>query len=377
VWRDYSSSVHIVPDTNALFGDAPMVRATSKNVLNLLDAAQAVLVFSPIVLEELKRRRSDDVRDLARGIQTQAKKLGSRAGTDTAAVAFEIDKIAAQAQTRYQDRLNEILAMPGVVLGSWPSATAQEMVQRELARKRPFLDMEKGTIGHRDTAIWLGVVELAKHHVGEQIVLVTADKGFLQGGHLHPDLESDLEEAGLTKSSVRVLNSLAAVEQLLEDAATEIEVEALEWRNARIVEKLYDFLRDLDSAVLAPGWDPYSGGRSEPEFDIGLSFAVDEWSTENVDGPTELEIEAIPPASPSLLTCSFVAEFQFSGFMDKFEWFSNEPAGVDLWDGDWNDHYVAVEASRSLKFVVSVEVDEEAETIDVNEIVSVEVDSSH
>lgn len=364
--------MYIVLDTNALFDDPPMIRGTSKRVLELLEPTQAVLVLSPIVIEEMKRRRSDDVRDLSRGIRNQIKKLGSRAGSTVDAITSEVNTIAAQAQTRYQERLDEILAMPGVVLGSWPEVTTEEMVRRELARKRPFMDKDKGTVGHRDTAIWLGVVELAAKHEDEQIVLVTADKGFLQGGHLHPDLEADLEDAGLAKDSVRTLNSLVAVEQLLEDAANKI----VKWRNALVAEAVYEYLHDLASDVLIPGWDPRDGGYDDPQFDVGLPTSVDAWTTDNIDGPNELDIDAVPPGTSSL-TCTFTAEFQFSGFMDKFEWFSNEPVGVDLWDGDWNDHYVAVEASRSLKFVVAIDVDEEAEDIYVDKIVSVEVDSSH
>lgn len=57
-----------------------MVRATSRSVLELLVRAQAALVLSPIVLEEMRRKRSEDVRDLSTGIRNQTKTLGSRAG---------------------------------------------------------------------------------------------------------------------------------------------------------------------------------------------------------------------------------------------------------------------------------------------------------
>jgi hypothetical protein len=71
-------------------------------------------------------------------------------------------------------------------------------VKRELDYRRPFLRKEVGTIGHRDTVIWLGLVELAKSFPGDTIFFVTNDDGFKENKKLHPELIAEIETAGET-----------------------------------------------------------------------------------------------------------------------------------------------------------------------------------
>lgn len=59
----------------------------------------------------------------------------------------------------------------------WPEAPLRPLVERELARRRPFLDMKDGTVGQRDAVIWLGLLDLAVSRPGDEIVFLTSDRG--------------------------------------------------------------------------------------------------------------------------------------------------------------------------------------------------------
>lgn len=178
--------MRVVLDTNALFDDPVMVRAVSKKVLELLVPARATMVFSPVVLGELNRQRRDDVEDLRAPIRSRVKKLAAFAGVDPAALLTEAQVMVDAADDRWTSRWNEILAGDNVEVGAWPEVDSQQMTERELGRRRPFMHKDPGTIGHRDTLIWLGVVELARDDPDDDIIFVTADKGFLDGTDLHP-----------------------------------------------------------------------------------------------------------------------------------------------------------------------------------------------
>lgn len=360
----------IVLDANALFGDPRMLREPASSVLELLSPAGATLVFSPVVLGELKRQHVDEVQQLALEIQTRLRRLGRHAAVSVDEMSTQVAGFTQQAEKRWDDRVDEILSHPRVRLDQWPEVDAERMVQRELARRRLFVDEVPGTIGHRDTVIWLGVVALATRSPGAQIVLVTADKGFLEGKRLHKDLLEDLAAAGVDAAAVRHLNSLAALKALLEQHVKQ--TEKLGWRRASIAELIYDTLHSLDRGEFVPTWNPRDGGYEEPRFDVGLSRAVDDWSIEYIEGPTSLEVEHAPLGVDSL-ACSFIAELRFSGFMEKSEWYTDDHEGIELWDANWNDYYVAVEAQRTLRFELTLWIDDEAEDVGVDEIDSVTV----
>jgi hypothetical protein len=359
--------VLIVIDSNVLFDDAFMRRPPARDVLDSLDAAECTLVFSPVVLGELKRHSEDGVNSLADQIQSRAKRLARRAGTDLGDLVEDVERARRHAHERWASGLKELTSYARVEVGPWPTASLQDMVTRELGRRRPFLDKEPGTIGHRDTVLWLGVVALAKRNPEQQVVFVTADNGFLTKGGLHEDLLRDLDDANVPRSAVRHLHSLVALLELM----TEEGVAA--WRRTAAAEAVSALVGQLSVEEFAPTWNPRDGGYDDPPHDVGLTRVVDEWTIENIDGPESLTFDDSEAAESGNMNCTFRVDVSFAGFMDKSEWFMDDHPGVELWDSDWNDHYVAVEAHRTLELVVSIWIDEENEHLEVEEIEQVSV----
>lgn len=361
--------MRIVLDTNSLFDDPVMVRQDAERVLRLLKPAEATLVFSPVVRAELERKRQDDVKDLRRTIFSRVRKLSALGGVDSKKLVTGIDDLARAATQRWTERWEEISALPQVEFAPWPTINAQSMAERELGRRRPFLDKEAGTVGHRDALIWLTVLELAEEDPTEEIVLVTADQGFLSKGGLHEHLIQDLVELG-ANGIVTHTTSLARVAELLQSEADQSGWEA--WREAAAASVLHDELRALDSGAFTPKWDERSGGTLEPTFDIGLSTIGDDWELADVDGPENLVLEHAPYGAGDI-TCTFKADLYLSGFMDKSEWYSDDHPEVNLWDADWNDHVVSVEAERRVEFTARLHIDDDDETLTLDEIVDAHI----
>ena len=46
----------------------------------------------------------------------------------------------------------------------------------------------------------------------------------------------------------------------------------------------------------------------------------------------------------------------FEGFMSKFDYYADE-SGVELYDGDWNDHYVWAYVERMVRLTFNAEID--------------------
>lgn len=361
--------MRIVIDSNALFDDPVMVRAVSKKVLALLVPARATLAFSPVVLGELDRQRRDDVEDLHAPIRSRVKKLAAFAGVDPVGLLTATQLIVDAADDRWTSRWNQILGDDNVEVGAWPEVDSQQMTKRELGRRRPFMDKDPGTIGHRDTLIWLGVVELARDDPDDDIIFVTADKGFLDGTDLHPHLIEDLDAVG-GRHTVTCVNSMHALVAELQKATETSGWEG--WREPRIAELLYEEIQQLGAYDFAEHWDVRDGGTAAPTFDVGLPFTGHDWDLSNVDGPQDLEIEDAEFGSDAL-TCTFFIDIFLSGFMDKFEWYSDDHPAVELWDADWNDHVVSVEATRRVRLRARFEIDDNEEVAYFDEFLGAEV----
>lgn len=361
--------MRVVLDTNVVFEDPVLVRDAATRMLELLAPARATLVFSPVVLGELNRRRRDDVEGLHAPTRSRIRKMAALAGGDPSELLAQAELMVEAAADRWSSRWHQILAHPNVEVGAWPKIDSQQMAERELHRRRPFMDKGPGTVGHRDTLIWLGVVELAREDPYDDILFVTADKGFHSDSGLHPHLVEDLKQAG-AQHTVTWLRSLPALV-----AALQKETEASgwdAWREARVAELLYDVIRAFEPDDFVEHWDDRDGDTAPPAFDLGPPFAGHDWHLSNVDGPQDLKLEEAAFGADELI-CSFVVDIHLSGFIDKFEWYSDDHPDVELWDADWNEHVVSVEATRRVRLRARFEIDDDNELAYFDEFLDYEV----
>lgn len=359
----------VLIDSNALHEDQTMVRQSSQRILELLGPAQAVLVFSPVVLAELKRQRLEKVDALEKEAASRLQKLGRLASPNVSVSMLEVREAAAEVKRLCEERWVELLNLPNVELGAWPKIDSRTMTERELERRRPFLDRDHGTIGHRDTLIWLGVVELLREADEEEVVFVTADQGFLDRSELHPDLVADLETDEHERLTVlQDLNQL--IELLLVSASNALR----NWREQAIENAIAEAITSLDASDFTPTFDAREGDDVARRFDIGLPRTGHDWTLDYVEGPLALKIPDTS-AGDGVVSCEFDVEPTLTGFMDKWEWYGGEHPGLTLWDGDWNDHLVAVEASPVVHMSVNIRVSNDEHSVEFLDFTAAESDS--
>lgn len=92
-----------------------------------------------------------------------------------------------------------MLAQAGVIKENVPINTVGRLVERDLARRRPFIevirDKESVSAGLHDAVIWESVLEVLVPECDHQtVVFVTKDKGFLaeDGSGIHSQVVEDL-----------------------------------------------------------------------------------------------------------------------------------------------------------------------------------------
>jgi len=170
-------------------------------------------------------------------------------------------------------------------------------------------------------------------------------------------LIDDLKQASVPEC-VTWLDSIPALVAALQKESETTGWE--DWREPRVAEVLYEEIRAFSAGDFVEHWDERDGGTAAPTFDVGLPFTAHDWTLSDVDGPQNLELEAAAFGADELI-CTFAVDVYLSGFMDKFEWYSDDHPEVDLWDADWNDHIVSVEASRRVRFRAKLDIDDAEE----------------
>lgn len=374
----------IIPDANALYSDPLFRKTLAVTVLERLEAAKARLLLSPVVIGELKRHFLDEAMESADVVTSRLRKFERWTGIATQGAHDLIQAARSEAVIRWENGFDDITSGPNVDIAPWPSMSTQSVVERELARRRPFIDFDRGTVGHRDTVIWEGVLEAAEANPEHVIIFVSADKGFFGDNGLHEDLLADMDERGIHREQVHVVTSFGAVLPLLRDEAVVVEEERDErrsWRLAAVSNALDRVLRDIDSEDLVPFWDPRDGGMTRPEYDLGLSMDVEEWSVAIADGPSEPDFDGEVPLGEGTAACRVNVTLRFEGFMSKADWYSaTGNDDVELWDSDWNDHYVVVSSERDAVITVELdfgESDDDVESVGIVDVTAQQAPVSH
>ena len=261
---------------------------------------------------ELKQHHSE--------LDTRIRRIDAAHG-DTSQLLAQLQAFVANAEALIEGRYQKLAGGAGVFIQPWPSYSGEEIVKRELENRRPFLKKEVGTIGHRDTVIWLGLIELTQSFPNDIIFFVTDDNGFKEDGKLHPDLHADLAGAGVDADHIRlysqvhpVLEYLSAVELVDKDGDDEEDEKTEDggigdeedegtdsklsdvpdlatWR-AAITQALWEYndaLKDL-TWTRTPSHD---GDYYYPEWEIGLPNALEDTELTAIDGPFEVSIQPV------------------------------------------------------------------------------------
>lgn len=336
----------VVFDTNALFGDPWLRSGPGKELLELAGSGACEVVIPAVVHHELRRRRLESQREIhekaVAGIAAVA-----RAGIDVTTTKAQLEQSFEQFQIDMDAAFMALFEMPGVILQQAPQIDVQRLVQRDLDRRRPFLQVE-GTglngqsIGFRDTVIWETVLSLLDPKLGrDRVLFATSDQGFTEGGSsiLHPDLVDDLNQFGIESDRVAIVKNAFQAKAEVKQAA---EIAAI----IRVAtDALYELVGEGVGQRMVHG-----GDYDYPDF-VKFDFPGFEGATiYQIDQYSEFELSS----DGALTTATVEAIVYLEGALYKGDWYADENPSFHV-GSEINRHYF--EASDEVTVNVVVEID--------------------
>lgn len=349
--RQDGSMTLVVIDSNAVHRDPWMKNAPGQELLAHASRGECKVVFPQVVLDELLRQQQDWVQD---NRSTATKVVVRMRGNpiDVSDTAKELNK-SFDGLSKQIDKSFEVLkAHSGVEVAPIPAAhdLTARMVARDLARKRPFLEVgsEGWSVGYRDAVIWETVLEcLGWLEDDEKLIFVTADKGFLTDDKksLHADLLDDLDSRTFARDRVlsaqTTARALAEVEAVVEHAA----------RTREMVEVATNELFSLDGKEISMQM-VYGGDYDYPDFvkfempslESAMIAAIDQ----NTSWVFEEEVEGVVTGTSEVV-------LSVQGAVEKSTWFQDDGGAYELYD-DLNDWYFEVGATVFARAVVEVDI---------------------
>ena len=193
----------VILDTNILFSDPLLSNA---HAISVRDAA-AHLGYSLNIPEVVFNEAVGKWRERAEAFRAKAQSAHDESGeleiTWTGNILSANDVLISV--SKYTSKLETIF--PASTRLTYPAVSHADVMARAVSKRRPFTERDKG---YRDTLIWLSILEFLAGST-ETVVFICRDGDFRkQKGHddLHPDLEADLVDLGVSPGSVRLFKDL-------------------------------------------------------------------------------------------------------------------------------------------------------------------------
>jgi hypothetical protein len=342
----------VVLDSNAIHSDPWLTSIPGKKLIQLAEDAACVVLYPQVVIDELRRQR----REAAERAHAQAAKAVddmAKAGVDVSVTVVDLkasfDKITADIDAAF----DAVLAKKNIAAAPVPTVTVPDLFGRDLARRRPFMEIEvqqkKKSVGFRDVLIWETVLASLSPQSGhEKLLFVTADKGFLSEDSkaLHQDLLQDLDDRGVARDRVvSVKNIPHAIAEVEAAAAYAALVKAA-------TDGLYALV-DQDISIQTV----YGGDDGYPDFVKFTMPPVESGFISYIDQTTEFAFvekgEIVTGTAEALLT--------IEGALYKADWYMDAES-VTI-QGELNDHYF--ETSSEVEVLVVVEIKASGDTAEV------------
>ncbi|WP_158566459.1 PIN domain-containing protein [Micromonospora craterilacus] len=375
--------ITVIVDTTATFADVMMKSTAWIQLLTLCHDSKIQVVLPDVVLRETARHWETEARRAIEtangkiaGIKKSREKL-TEMGIDGSSLVDSTRVTATPDKSAFEEETREKLVSLGVQVAPVPDHVDIETVlQRDLARLKPFTDSGKG---FRDVLVWETTKQVAmESKAGDEIFLVTNNSTDYcdETGALAPELCTEIEN--IAGQVARV----ADFEQLLKHARLAPMVAGL----AKTPEQLATFLalatRVRDAETRPPTADEVVKDAviQAVEQLAGEDVQTVNAATSGLDFtelgiPSELEglsIGAIDADESTLIWQTYEtyqdttfliqaqidAEITLDGFAYKSDLgLLDEKEGVHVLEWDWNSHmaYVGATTSARLSFQIRLE----------------------
>ena len=350
-FRQNGIMIAVVLDTNAVHRDASLSSEAAKNLLALGADGSCEIVYTEVVLEELKRQQFERLQKLQADADALTKTM-SRDGEPMDSITAQLDTALTSLESKIKADFEMLFSRTGVVREPVPKDVAERLLRRDLERRRPFLEVgnDQVSAGFRDAVIWESVLALLQDDRGyDKVLLVTQDKGFLvKSGGLHQHLLDDLDSLSVDRKRVIAVKTVFdAVGRVR--AQIEATVEATE--NALFTSIATDAILDLVNQSVSMEM-VYGGEYDYPDFVKFTTGPLEDATIDDIDQQTDFVFTRNEGAGT--VTATAEAHVYLSGFVMKSEWHADESSVTVV--QDWNDHYFHASDEAVVQAVVEIDV---------------------
>jgi hypothetical protein len=192
----------VIIDTTTLVSDLRLSGSHFATFLQWLKAERHELVVPAVSVEETVNKFSERLTELLKSARQAERDLRALLRTDDPLLRLPDQK---QEIARYRLFLSTQLAKMGARIAAFPSISHKAVVERALARKKPFAT---SGAGYRDFLIWRTVVAEAVTGNFEVVFITNNTRDFTDGAKLHPDLLADLRSSSIDPSRVTWIASI-------------------------------------------------------------------------------------------------------------------------------------------------------------------------
>jgi hypothetical protein len=203
-----------------------MERAATRALLLLSRHGKATLWIPEVVLAELVNKRSERLRAQVGKHADVTRALDGLLPHDQR-VPWRADEIDLGADRAEYDRvLRQRLAEAKVNITPWPDVAHEELVVRDLERRRPF---SPNGSGYRDALIWETVKAIAQECPDDVLYFVSTnndDFAAHKSNDLHPDLKREAPNVVLEQRLDAVVNRIDPLRRVLQDLRARIETDS-------------------------------------------------------------------------------------------------------------------------------------------------------
>lgn len=351
----------VILDTNIIFSDFHLKGARIKNLCESVKSTGDTVHIPEVVVDESINKYREKTREcklkIDRGISDFKRLTGKDVEDNPISDEFILKESEKYARS-FKKQLQEL----GIKIIPYPSISHQELVKRDLARKKPFQETGKG---YRDALIWESVKSICEKSLSlfenPKIIFVNKNhKDFCEEGLLHPDLKEDLVNNGINEDYVRVIEDIDMFikeyikpkQKILKNIQEELNANKQYngiYLNTEINNRITEFLlhREFD----------YEESPFRQEFENPSVVGINEPSF------TVMEVRQISEEE-FLVEVKINVDCEFNFFI-----FKNDAMCMDedelpyIWDSDWNKHYMAASKTIPIKLKVTLIVNSSFEAV--------------
>jgi len=349
----------IVIDTNIICQDYWLEKPHFRVLLEGCSIIPATIYIPEVVVDELVNRYKEDLEEAVLKFQNAIRNINILTKEELKYEINDIDSLV----NKYKTFLSSKLKERGVNIIPYPEIPHKKIVERDLARKKPF---KRDGSGYRDYLIWENVkhISLFGEH---QVAFITNNiKDFGEG----PYIDDDLAQEILNKHRLKIFRSLKQFNdeyilpklKKLEEIKRLLQEEKLEQFDIRkwLEDNLLDLLRNYDLEEILAG------------FPEGVGSA---WISDIVE-IKDIKIEEVSELENENKLVTAYIEFEANCNIDS-DWddYVNHEEVREFWgENEAPFSFVSISLNEVIRMTVDLVVDGKTNRVDSEEIIRIEAD---